>query len=277
MKDYSYYDGTIAPYDAITVPLSDRAIFFGEAVYDVMIGRNGKLYQAKEHLSRLRRNSERLSLPLSSDEEIGEIIQELIRLSGYSEYSIYIQVSGDARHRAHRGEGKKSNLLITVTQYQSKPALSEIKATVMPDLRYGYCDIKTVNLLPAVLSINEAAKRGADVAIFEKDGMVTECSHANILILNNGKLITHPLDTEILPGVMRANLIRKCIERGIEVEERAFPVEELFSADSVLVTSTTQFVKVCTEIDGVRLVNAGIGTAEDLFSSLYSDYLSATC
>ena len=73
--DYAYYNGVISPYDAMTVGLNDRALFFGDAVYDVMIGRNGKIHQLDEHLSRLKSGAEFLRLsPNESYSQMKEII-----------------------------------------------------------------------------------------------------------------------------------------------------------------------------------------------------------
>lgn len=49
----------------------------------------------------------------------------------------------------------------------------------------------------------------------------------------------HPLDNLILPGTERKHIIRWCVELGIPVEERAFTLEELYTADEILVTSTS--------------------------------------
>ena len=45
MKDLAYYNGVYTPYDAACIPLSDRSIFFSDAVYDVIIGSGKKPYQ----------------------------------------------------------------------------------------------------------------------------------------------------------------------------------------------------------------------------------------
>ena len=58
-------------------------------------------------------------------------------------------------------------------------------------------------------------------------------------MVKDGVFITHPLDNLILPGTERKHIIRWCGELGIPVEERAFTLEELYTADEILVTSTS--------------------------------------
>ena len=67
------------------------------------------------------------------------------------------------------------------------------------------------------------------------------CKHCGKIIsmVKDGVFITHPLDNLILPGTERKHIIRWCGELGIPVKERAFTLEELYTADEILVTSTS--------------------------------------
>ena len=85
----------------------------------------------------------------------------------------------------------------------------------------------------------QASEAGCNETVFVRDGYVTECSHSNISMVKDGVFITHPLDNLILPGTERKHIIRWCGELGIPVEERAFTLEELYTADEILVTSTS--------------------------------------
>ena len=42
MKNAAYYNGTISAIEDIKVPLEDRAVYFGDGVYDVAFCHNGK-------------------------------------------------------------------------------------------------------------------------------------------------------------------------------------------------------------------------------------------
>mgnify|MGYP002520195996 CR=1 FL=1 len=53
MEGYAYYNGKIGRCDDISIPLSDRLIYFGDGVYDVMIGHSGKLFLVDDHIERL--------------------------------------------------------------------------------------------------------------------------------------------------------------------------------------------------------------------------------
>ena len=278
MCDFAYYNGEYTPYDSMRIPLTDKSLFFGEAVYDVIIGRNKIPYLLQEHLVRLRSCAQRLDISMSeSDTFFEDIVNTLIKLSGYSDFIIYIQVSAYSDRRMHLSRSNKHNILITITSavYPQFPA--KISAITLPDLRYGYCDVKTVNLIPAVLSLKEAARQGAQIAIFEKNGMVTECSHANLAIIKDFSVLTPPLSSSVLPGITRKLLFRICEENKIRIFEKEITISELFDADAIIATSTTQFIRHCVNIDGTS-VNSCCGEklTHALFDLIYRDFISKT-
>ena len=277
MTDYAYYNGVYCPYGAAAIPLTDRSIFFSEAVYDVVLGVNGIPYQLDEHLERLFQNSARIGLTgIPEKEEIESVIDTLISEASAVDFLIYVQLSGNGERRNHARSGGAANLLVTVTECKAPTRLEKIKAITLPDNRHGLCDIKTTSLLPAVISIEEAKRRGADVAIFHKGEAVTESSHANVCILKGGEVVAHQFDSAILPGITQRNLEAACKQLGIPFTLREFSVSELFDADAVMVISTTKLIKICTEIDGKTLAVSDFARAEVLFRFLLSDLTDKT-
>ncbi len=278
MQDYAYYNGVFCPYDAMTIPLSDRAIFFGESVYDVMLGRNGCTYQFDKHIKRLRSNCERLRIsPNISDNEIEDRIRETIAYSEFEEYTVYIQISGYGRRRAHLTSDDETNILITVTEYHSPDQPEIIRAVTLPDDRYDYCDVKTTNLLPNILSMKHARDRNAEVAIFKNGkGELFECSHSNIFALQGKTLITAPPSNRILPGITRDNLLSAAKNIGLQCKEEYISNEKLSKFDAILISSTTHFIRICTEIDGIARECSHNEYALALFNSLRNDYVTAT-
>lgn len=272
MKDLAYYNGVYTPYDAACIPLSDRSIFFSDAVYDVIIG-SGKIpYQFDEHIDRLLSNAERIGLvntPTKSD--LYEIVEKLLLDANADDFLLYVQLSGNNERRNHARDNSEVNLLVTVTGCELPRKLGTIKAITLPDMRHSFCNLKTTSLLPAILSVEEANRRKADIAIFHKNRIVTECSYANISIMKNKSLITHPFDADILPGITQKNLIEACIKHGITHLSRSFTLDELYDADAVMITSTTKLIKICTEVDGRQLTPKNLDTIKTLFDELKGD------
>ena len=261
-----YYNGKYYKSGRAVLPISDRSIFFGDAVYDAMIGRCGGLFLCREHLERLLSNAKKIGLPLAHPiEQLCDISYNVVKKSKLSEYFLYIQLSRCSEERVHAyPKEQKCSLLITVKPYTPPSPEYRLKLVTVNDPRHCLCNVKTVNLLPAVLASHVAESAGCDEAVFVRDGAVTECAHSNVAIIKSGVIITHPDSPYILPGIAKSRLLAVAAELGVPVEERPISPDELSSADEVLVTSTTKLCLAACELNGCPVG----GKAEDIFSSL---------
>ena len=147
----------------------------------------------------------------------------------------------------------------------------------MEDTRFFHCNIKTLNLIPSVMAAQQAKEKGCQEAVFYRlPDRVTECAHSNVHILKDGILRTAPTDNLILPGIARAHLIRSCKRLGIPVSETAFTLKDLFEADEVIVTSSSNLCLYASEIDKKPVG----GKAQDLLSmvraDLFDEFFAAT-
>ena len=82
-----------------------------------------------------------------------------------------------------------------------------IKVTVEEDIRWKFCHIKSLNLLPNIMIKNKINEQGYQEAILVREGIVTEGCHSNFFMVKNNKLITHPADNFILHGITRHYVI----------------------------------------------------------------------
>lgn len=273
MEGYAYYNGKIGKSRDISVPLTDRLIYFGDGVYEVIIGRSNKLFLPEDHFNRLFSGIKELNIYNTfSKDDILSIIYRLINISGYKSYTIYISVSRDSDERSHSYiDCTTANLLVIIREFS--PSKSDgLKLITLNDDRYNYCHIKTVNLLPSVIAATKAQIEGCDEAVFVRNGIVTECAHSNIFIIKDETLITHPLSSSILPGVTRKHLIKIAADLGIPVIERGFTKDELITSDEIIVTSTTRFANEAKAVDGNIVGGKSKRMLEELKERLFNLY-----
>ena len=60
MKNLGYYNGTIDLIENITVPMNDRACYFGDGLFEVTYTRNHIAYSVEEHMDRMYAAAEEL-------------------------------------------------------------------------------------------------------------------------------------------------------------------------------------------------------------------------
>jgi len=131
----------------------------------------------------------------------------------------------------------------------------------VPDIRWKRVDIKSVALLPNVLAKQAAREQGAREAwLVDAQGLVTEGASSNAWIVSrDGKLITHPLGHDILPGITRSVVIDVIKAQGLAFEERCFTVEEAYGAREAFITSASQVVLPVVSINGRPVGNGAPG------------------
>ena len=273
MSSFAYYNGTFDKKENIRIPLTDRSIFFGDAVYEAAIGCYDRILWEEEHFDRLLLSARALEIkhPYST-KDLTEIVHEVAIKSMLKSYLIYVQLSRTHSTRKHSATECGWGLLITVDEFEPNLESPPMKLLTEEDFRYGFCNVKTVNLLPAVLASTKAENSGCDEAVFIKDGYVTECAKSNISIIKRGRLVTHPNSSRILPGITRSHLLSVCTELGIEVSEQPFTKDELFSADEVLVTSSTKLLRSVSLIDNIPVGGRNKELIHTIRRELNKDY-----
>lgn len=254
MKTVGYYNGNIGEIEEMMVPMNDRAMYFGDGVYDATYAAKRKIFELEGHMERFFNSFKAMEIPFRmTREELAAELQKCVDLmDSDGEVMVYWQATRGTGMRNHLfpTDGKPANLLITVREVPLSDLRTPYKVITLEDTRFLHCNIKTLNLIPSVIANQRAKEAGCQEAIFHRGDRVTECAHSNVHILKNGKFITAPTDNLILPGITRKHLLRICQEQGIPYEERIFSLAEVFDADEIIISSAgTLGVGVC-EVDG---------------------------
>ena len=62
MNNVGYYNGKIGKLKDLKIPITDRAIYFGDGVYDAVMCRNNIPYLLGTHIDRLFENCKKLDI-----------------------------------------------------------------------------------------------------------------------------------------------------------------------------------------------------------------------
>ena len=269
MPAIGYYNGTFGDPDRMTVPMNDRAVYFGDGCYEACLAVGTHAFRLDAHIDRFYRSLDALSIPFFDRDCLAGILDRCLRIANEPCAVLYWQASRATAPRTHAfPEDGAPNLMVTVRPKTLMPTERTMKLITAEDIRYAMCDVKTLNLIPNILANQRAVEARTDEAVFIRDGLVTEGSHTNVHILKKGTLITHPTDNRILAGVTRAALLEVAKESGVPVLLRAFTKDEMMKADEVLVTSSTLGVRRAESVDGAAVG----GKAEALYKTLARAY-----
>ncbi len=254
--DRVYLDGRFVPADQACVPVTDRGLLFGDSVYEVIPAYGGRPFRLEQHLARLRRSlaAIRMSDPLD-DARWRAIVEELCADADGEDRSVYLQITrGDQPTRAHRIPERVTPRVIAfaapIATRDPRIAEQGIAAITRPDIRWARCDIKATTLLANVLAQAEALEKGAEDAIFLRDGQATEGTASNLFIVLDGLLITPPNGTCLLPGITRDLVLELARDAGIAHTEAAIAEADLRRAEEIWLTSSTREIAPVVRLDG---------------------------
>ncbi|MDP9205834.1 MAG: aminotransferase class IV [Gemmatimonadota bacterium] len=257
-KDIVYVNGSCLPRAEARVSVEDRGFVFGDGVYEVLRVINGRPFATRFHNQRLEKSLDGVRIGLGGDDspsrfvDIGkQLLEENDLLEG--EATLYIQVTRGATTRSHffPAPGIPPTVYISVAAFAPTTELAENGASAIthPDLRWGRCDLKTLNLLPNVLAAQIAKERGSFEAMLIRDGVVTEGTRTNFFGVVNGSLRTHPCDSHILPGITRSVLRDLARAVNIELDETPINASEIPKLTELFLTGTTTDVMPVVKLD----------------------------
>ena len=276
MKRIVYLNAEYLPEDEAKISIFDRAVLFGDAIYEVAGVIDGKLIDFDSHMQRYRRSLAELDIPAPLDrDEILGAFRKLVELNQVTEGLVYLQVSrGEAdRDFVWQGELKPTVFMFTQQKLSSDndAANTGVRLKSVADIRWARRDIKSVNLLGQVLAKKAASDAGAYEALMvDTDGYITECGATSFFIVTGELLLTRPVSNDILSGITRKALVALCNRHGIRLVETRFSLEEALQADEAFISGASSYVLPVIQIDEQKI---GSGRPGPYFSKLREIYL----
>ncbi|NOX94456.1 MAG: aminotransferase class IV [Alphaproteobacteria bacterium] len=220
--------------DVDAINISERGFLLGDGVFETLLVRNGVAAFQDEHLARLHCGLEALKIITDAPDDIGTVIQTLIKKSGLENSPASLRISV-ARGPAGRGLKfpKKTGNPTTLITVQEMPQMSA-RANALVALKVSQfarseksitARHKTLNYLDNILAHNDALDSGSDDAVMLNGaGRVACAPTSNIYVLDDvGTIRTPPIEEGALPGIVRGLLLQSGTETGVEICEA--PVE----------------------------------------------------
>jgi D-alanine transaminase len=274
----AYVNGRYLPHGQAGVHIEDRALQLGDGIYEVTNVIAGKSIDEEAHLDRMERSLCELGIAMPMGRAALKLVmREMIARNRIADGLLYLQVTRGAAKRDHvpPKDPPRPTLILTM-RAQDMAALATrmekgIAVSTQPDIRWGRCDIKTVQLLPNLLA-KQAAKAagGFEAWLVDEDGFVTEGASTNAWIVEaDGTVITRDLSNAILPGVTRRIMLEAMEEAQMKFVERKFTVAEAKAAREAFISSATGAAVPVVAIDGQGI---GGGVPGPLAKRIYQLY-----
>ncbi len=277
----AYLNGSFLPLEDARVPVMDRGFLFGDGVYEVIPVYGGRLFRLAQHLQRLQNSLDgvRIGNPLTPD-AWRELLEELVRRNSGTNQAVYLQVTrGVAAKRDHAFPADVRPTVFAMSNPLPEPrdiaGEQGIHAITLPDIRWQYCNIKAITLLPNVMLRQQAIEADTAEAILIKDGYATEGAASNIFIVRNGVLITPPKGPALLPGITRDLIVELAAGNAVPYREADITEAELRSAGEIWLTSSTREISPVVRLDDTIVGDGRPGPVWQHMIALFQAYKDA--
>jgi branched-chain amino acid aminotransferase len=288
LKHYEkvWHNGEFIPWNEATIHVASHVVsyasclFEGIRCYDTPQG--PAIFRLKEHTDRLVNSCKiyRMELAFTRD-QLARAMVELVRVNNVKHCYL--------RPVVFRGYGEagvsplKNPIEIYLLAWEWGKYLGEEALRQGVDVCVSSWQRIAPNTLPAIaksaanymnsqLVKMEALANGYVEGIsLDTSGHVSEGSGENLFIVREGKIITPPLSSSILPGITRDSVITLARELGYTVVEQTLSREMLYIADEVFFTGTAAEI---TPIRSVDRIVVGKGQPGPVTLSLQERFLS---
>lgn len=272
-----YLNGEFMPLAEAKIPVLDRGFIFGDGVYEVIPVYGKRIFRLDEHLDRLDNSLNAIRIPSPYPEsEWKKILSQIIMKNEAEDQSIYLQVTRGVAKRDHAFPEK---MVPTIFMMSTPLIVSSdemfnqgVAAITLDDIRWHYCNIKAITLLPNILLRQTAIDEGAQEAILIRGGEVTEGSASNIFIVTDGIIKTPPKSARLLPGVTRDLVVELAKNNGMKWVEANLSRTELEAADEIWLTSSTKEIMPIVKLDDDIVGNGKPGSITRKMHQIFQTY-----
>ena len=256
-KSQVYFNGRFVMANEVKTDLYTQTLHYGNGVFEGIRSYDTpdgvRIFKAKEHFERLKYSAEKMHIPFTySIEELETITYELLKKNNLKD--AYIRPLMYLGANMSLTPTKEVHLVIMAWEwgkYLGDSLLRVCESSFQrPNPKSCWVEAKVVgHYTNSILATTEAKQKGFDEALLtDADGFVAEGPGANFFYEKDGKLYTPKLGN-ILPGITRQTVLEIASELDIEVEEKLFPIEDVFSADIAF------FCGTAAEVIGIKQLN----------------------
>src|SRR5437763_6967299 len=276
-------NGQLVHRDKAGISPFDSAVQGGDAVWEGLRLYHGRIFKLHEHLDRLERSAQALSMvDLPPREKIIEELKRTLAANKMRE-GVHVRLTLTRGVKITSGMDPRLNqsgaTLIVLAEHKapvySKEGLKLITASVRrppPDVLNA--QINHANLINSIMAKIEANNAGAgDALMLDMNGFIAETNATNVFIVRKGDLATSK--TVACPeGITRATVMEICAAEKIRCVEADLTPVDVYGAEEMFCTGTMGELAGVVKIDNRDIGDGIVGPMTKRLSELYAERTS---
>ncbi|PLX95199.1 MAG: branched chain amino acid aminotransferase [Desulfuromonas sp.] len=244
-----WHEARIQPYQPFVLDPAAMVLHYAQEIFEGLKAfrrPDGSiaLFRPKDNVVRFNRSAHRMCMPEVDVDFFLDAIKELIRLEadwvpnsrGTSLYIRPTMIATEPMLGVRPSDQYLCYVILSPVAAYYKGGLAPVKIWISDHYvraaNGGTGEVKTGgNYAASLYAAREAAEKGYDQVLWldaKNKQQVEEVGSMNICFIYDGKLVTSPLHGTILDGITRRSILTLAKEAGLEIEERALSVDEIF-------------------------------------------------
>ena len=239
-----------------TVSVDERALHFGDGLFETMRWRDGQVRWLDLHLARLARGCERLGIAMPDRDQLQRELAQLAQ--GQQRCLLKLIVTrGVATGRGYRPSGTEQPTRI-LRRYAWQPApAGEYRVHHSPVLlgrNAALAGIKHLNRLEQVLAQQAAARAGVDEALQSTEsGELIAGTMSNVFLVDGDRWLTPPIVDCGVAGITRRLVLAHAAALGIEVREQSLRSADALATPAIVLSNVRLGLQAVHWYEGRRL------------------------
>ncbi len=255
-----YLNGKFCNKKDAVISVFDHGLLYGDGVFEGIRSYDGLVFRLKEHINRLYRSAFhiRLKIPMSKEKMMKAVVSTLKKNKLRNAYIRLVITRGPGDLGLDPRKCRKGGVIFIIAdkvglypkKYYEK-GLDIITAKTRRNLAEAIDPhVKSLNYLNNILAKIDAIDAGVEEAVMlTHNGFVAECTGDNIFIVDNGTVITPPVDVGALDGITRDAVLKISRGKKIRSRERMLNLRDLYRADECFLTGTAAEIIPVIKID----------------------------
>jgi branched-chain amino acid aminotransferase len=275
-----WFNGELVPESEAKISIYDSALMFGDMVFEMTRGFNGRQFKLREHIDRLFTGIKILRIPITiTPEEMERAVYETIEanqpyFAPDDEHRILIDVTRGLLGLYHDVVGQAKGVNVIIADFPLRWTVAGMGRLFGGGIN---CVITSQRAIPASLldpkiknrsriyymmaNIEASSMEGEDnwALLTDPDGFIAEGTGSNFFIVKDGKVIT-PEPRNILRGISRGYILgHLCPQLGIEAIEKNVEPYDVYTADEAFLASTPLCMLPVTRFNGTPVGTGAVG------------------
>ena len=263
------------------ISVFDSGFLLGDGVWEGIRLHQSKLVFIEEHLDRLYKSAQGISLDISYSKK--DIIKEINKVLDKNKMddNIHIRLIVSRGDKITPYQNPNANVgpinLVIIPEYKQTDPSTYIKGlnigrvhNVRPNKSILSPHFNTLSKLNCILASIEANKLGYDEGIMnDMNGNISTCNSTNLFFIKN-KIVITSTGEYCLNGITRGKAISICNNNKIDCSETNFTFEDIKDCNEAFVTGTFAGIIPVSQLEGRKLKSTNANSLVNKIRKLYN-------